>query len=124
MINAINAYQYYGPFWLYVSTTQYNQAAMTWFTDGSGQTDLDRIRSIPTIAGVSQVDANVLADGAAVLVQMTPDVIDWAEALPLTVVEWMTGDGLLTNFKVMTIATPRLKARHTGKTGVVHCTGA
>ena len=62
MINAANADRRYGPFVLYVSSTQYNQAALTYYTDGSGQTPLDRILAMPQIEAVKQLDINILPD--------------------------------------------------------------
>lgn len=123
MISAANNNRHYGPFVLYLSTDQYNFAALNYFDDGSDTTPLDRIQRFPQIEAVQQIDAEMLPDGQAVLVQMSRSVVDWAEAMMIRLVEWTSGDGLTGNFKVMAVATPRVKARYDGKSGVVHATG-
>ena len=52
-----------------------------------------------------------------------PDVVDVA-AQDLTVLEWMSGDGMVGNFKAITIAVPRIKPSTATRPGVVHATGA
>jgi uncharacterized linocin/CFP29 family protein len=124
MISAANGDRHYGPFVLYVSTTQYNEAALAYFTDGSGDTPLQRILNLPQISAVQQMDTAVLPAGQLLLVQMTMNVVDWAEAQDITVVEWMSGDGMTNEFKVMAVAAPRVKADYATRSGVVHATGA
>ncbi len=124
MVNAANAQNNYGPFVLYVSLTQYNQAALTFFTDGSGESGLDRIKKLDMIQDVQSVPSNVLADGDLLMVQPTAEYIEIAEALPLQVREYMTADGTENIFKVLLIGTPKIKARQGDETGIVHATGA
>lgn len=123
MISAANNNRHYGPFILYLSTDQYNFAALNYFDDGSDTTPLDRIQRLPQVAAVQQIDADMLPNGEALLVQMSRSVVDWAEAMMIRLVEWTSGDGLTGNFKVMAVAAPRVKARYDGKSGVVHATG-
>jgi uncharacterized linocin/CFP29 family protein len=113
--------RYHGPFQLLVAPTQYNQAANTYYTDGSGQTDLDRILNLTQIAGVQPNDT--LADGEAVLFQPTEDVIDYSEQMAISVVEWMSPDGMASNFKVVAAGAPRIKADYGSRSGVCHATG-
>lgn len=122
MINTVNGDRYYGPFNIYASTTQYNQATLKRFADGSGQKPSDFIEELPMVNGFFPSDT--LADGVVVLVQMTQDVVDWAEHLMITVVEWMSGDGLVGHFKVMAVATPRVKSDIGSRSGVAHATAA
>lgn len=140
MIASAQGDNHFGPYYVYAATTQYNEAANIFFTDGSGQTQLDRIKRLAGIAGVFPSDW--LTAGTIVLVQMQSDVADLAYvpgygfgdagdetggAQPIsgvTNLEWMSGDGLLTNFKTLTIAVPRVKDRYDGKSGIVHFTGA
>ncbi len=124
MISAAAGDSHYGPFILYASTTQFNQAALVHYTDGSGQTPLQRIKMMPQIADFKDLPSPVLTDGDLLLVQATREVVDWAEALDIQVREWVSGDGLTSNFKVLAIAAPRVKARYDGKSGIVHATGA
>lgn len=124
MINAAGQDNHFGPYVLYVSQTQYNQAALNFFTDGSGMTGLQRLRQMDGIQDVRMIPAGWLADGELLLIQMDSEVVDWAEALSVTTLEWTSGDGMATMFKVMAIAAPRIKARYDGKSGIVHATGA
>lgn len=122
MISGANADRHYGPFVLYLSTTQYNFAALNFFPD-TGDTPLQRILSLPQIAAVQQLDTNILPNGEAILVQMTREVVDWAEAMDIRMVEWTSGDGMTGMFKVMAVAAPRVKSRYGAQSGVVHATG-
>lgn len=122
-IAAANADDHYGPFVLYLSTQQYNEAALKYFDDGSDTTPLDRILRMPQIEAVQQLSTAIMPDGEAVLVQMSRSVVDWAEAMMIRMVEWTSGDGLTGNFKVMAVAAPRTKARYDSKSGIVHITG-
>ena len=124
MVNAANGQYNYGPFQVYVSQTQYNQAALSYFTDGSGDTGLSRIAELAMVAGVSSLPATTLADGEILLLQMTPEYMELAEAIGMQVREWSTADGTESIFKVMVIGTPKIKARYGNQTGIVHATGA
>lgn len=124
MINAANGQYNYGPFQLYVSQTQYNQAALVHYDDGSGDTPLARLTDMAMIAGVSSLPVATLAAGELLLLQMTPEYMELAEAIPLQVREWSTPDGTESIFKVMVIGTPKIKARYGSQTGIVHATGA
>lgn len=121
MIAAAVADRYYGPYVLYVSTTQYTQAATSFFAD-TGENAIDRILRIPEVTAVKPNDT--LADGNIELVTMQRDVVDWAEHMDVSVVEWMSGSGLVSFFKVLAVATPRVKSDYSGRSGIVHATGA
>jgi hypothetical protein len=122
MINAAAADRMHGPFVLYASTNQFTEAATSFYTDGSGESALNRIKRIPQIADVQPNDT--LADGSLVLVQMTSDVVDWAQHMGVTVVEWMSADGMVGFFKVLAVGVPRVKADKNNRSGVTHATGA
>jgi len=122
-INAAHLDNHYGPYVLYVSGTQFNQAAYSFYAD-TGETALSRLRSMEGISDIRMVPPGYLPDGEALLIQMDREVIDWAEALGVTTLEWASGDGMTSMFKVMTICAPRVKSRYDGKSGIVHITGA
>lgn len=137
MIAAAEADNHFGPYNLYAARTQYSQARNTFFTDGSGDTPYDRVLRMTGIQEFSPLDD--LADGSCVLVQMDPECVDLAfvpgfgfgqpdatGVMPIngvTNLEWMSGDGMTTYHKVLTIAVPRIKSRQDGKSGIVHYTG-
>jgi uncharacterized linocin/CFP29 family protein len=118
--NATN--RYHGPYALLAATTQFNQASTSFYTDGSGETGLQRIMRMNHIESVEANDT--LADGELVLAQLTEDVIDYVEEMPITVVEWVSPDGMIGHFKVMAAGAPRVKDDYDDRTGVAHCTGA
>ena len=106
-------------------TTQFNQAALAYYTDGSGDTARDRVLKLPGILGFEPLPT--LAAGEAVLVQMTREVVDWAEVPEFAtprLIEWASGDGMTGHFKVMAVGAPRVKSHYDGKSGIVHATSA
>lgn len=122
MIGAAMADNHYGPYQIYVASTQYQQAAVNFYTDGTGQTPLERIMKLPNVAGVTMHPT--LTDGEILMVQMSSDVVRLAEAMDIQVREWASPDGLTSIFRVMMCATVEVKARYDGKSGIVHATGA
>lgn len=122
MVSAAAGDNYHGPFEAWVSTTQYIQM-MAVYSDGSGQSAIDRMKTaIPSLDEIWPGD--YLADGSLVLVQMTPNVVDLALYEMGMNVEWASGDGMTHNFKVMTIAVPRVKSDYESHSGIVYYTGA
>lgn len=120
MIAAAAADNYHGPFGLNVAQQQYIEMLST-YTDGSGDTALDRVLRLPQIQFVEPADQ--LADGTAVLFQLTMNVLDYAEALDITLVEWVSGDGMVNHFKAMAAGAPRIKSDYATQSGIVHITG-
>ena len=134
MITALETDGHYGPYKLYAARTQFNQAKNAFFTDGSGDSAYDRVLRMSGIIGFDALDG--LTDGTCVLIQMDSEVIDLAfvpgfgfgsidqmGAGPVngvTNLEWMSGDGMATYHKVLTIAVPRVKSRYDGKSGIAY----
>ncbi len=117
LVSAAESDNYRGPFTLYVSTTQWGEMRAE-FTDGSGQTAMDRaIKNQPRITAIKE--AASLTD-EAVLVQMTRDVIDLAVSVDIQTVEWSQLGGALTRFRVWAIMAPRVKSDANGASGVAH----
>lgn len=124
-INGLNTDNHFGPFVYYASTTQYNQATLSYYTDGSGETPYDRITKMPQISAF--VMDPTLPDGEQLVVDMVKDVVDWAEPRDFSgiqVLEWASGDGLASTFKIMQVGAPRVKSHQDGKSGIFHVTGA
>ncbi len=121
MITAAEADNYYGPYWVYASKTQFGQTRAI-HTDGSGESAFERvIRGLPSLQSFKVSD--VLTDGSAVLIQATREVVDLAIALPITTVQWETMGGFLNHFRVWSVMTPRIKSDSNSASGVVHYTG-
>jgi len=122
MIQALNGDFHFGPFEFWVARTQFNEMALNFYTDGSGESGLDRVKRMEGIAAVHPSDW--MTAGTLVGIQMTPDVLDFCVNQMNTVVEWTSPDGMAQNFKVMTIAAPRIKSDYNARSGVCYYTGA
>jgi len=120
MLSALAAKRYHGPFGCYIAVTQYHQMLST-YTDGSGQTALQRVEALPQIEYVKPSD--FLADGVLTMTQLTRDVVDVAIALDVTNREWTSEDGMALFYKVLLAMVPRLKTNHSGQAGTAHATG-
>jgi uncharacterized linocin/CFP29 family protein len=125
MIAAAEGDNYFGPYGIFVATTQYGQAARAFFTDGSGDTPISRALRIPSLSFIEP--AHWLADGVVVLINLTRDVIELATVdayWPAVNMEWSSGDGMMTSYKVMSVMTPIVKATYGSRSGIVHATSA
>lgn len=129
-IGVMNGDLYYGPYQIYASTNQYNEASMSYFGDNTGETPLDRIMRMPQFDRANGGGFDMLPglpDGTLIMMQMRDDVIDYAQPRDMQGVqlrEWTTNDGLASGFKLMMVGAPRLKSKYDGKMGLLHITGA
>lgn len=124
-IAVLNGDLYYGPFDVYASTNQYNEAAMSYYADNTGETPLERILRMPQIKSFTMLPG--LPDGTILMLQMRDDVIDYAQPSDMQGVqlrEWTTNDGLAAGFKLLMVGAPRVKSKYDGKSGLLHITGA
>lgn len=119
MVSALAAKRYHGPFTVYVAPTQYLEL-LNFYTDGSGQTDLQRILTIPQVSSVKPSD--FLADASTLMVQMTANVVDYLDALSPENREWVKPDGTRVMMAVLAAGAPRLKQDVAGNTGIAHAT--
>jgi uncharacterized linocin/CFP29 family protein len=121
MINALAAKGFAGPFGVYVSRIQYGQLVTS--INQYGGSELNSIREgIPGIAFIKPSDD--LSDGNVIVVSLQSDVVDFAIAQDLTVVQWQELGGMIQRYKVMLVGTPRVKGDAAGNVGVAHATGA
>lgn len=120
MLTALAAKRYYGPFKCYIHNTQYYQM-LDFYSDGSGQTALERVLSLPQISSVEPNDLLATA-GDLLMVQLTRNVVDIEMALSLENRRWEAPDGSAMFFVVMMSAVPRLKTDYEGNAGIAHAT--
>jgi hypothetical protein len=78
----------------------------------------DRIAAIKGITGVETAD--YLTGFDLIMVQNTSDVARQVVGMDITTVQWESMGGLQTNFKVMAILVPQVRADFNGNTGLVH----
>lgn len=121
MLTALAAKRFYGPFNCYIHSTQYHQM-LAFYSDGSVQTALARVESLPAIKSV-KVNDLIATAGDLVMVQMSRNVVDLEIALTLENRRWEAPDGSAMFFVVMMSAVPRLKTDYEGNAGISHCTG-
>jgi uncharacterized linocin/CFP29 family protein len=125
ILSELKADNYRGPYGVFVADTQYDQMAFNVYSDGSGQSALNRVLQIPSI---QFIDSSAWLDaGEIVVVNLSRDVVELAyvqQYWPITNLEWTSGDGMQSNFKVMTVFAPMVKSDYSGRSGVFHCTGA
>lgn len=125
ILSELKADNYRGPYGVFVADTQYDQMAFNVYSDGSGQSALTRVLQIPAI---QFIDSSAWLDaGEIVVVNLSHDVVELAyvqQYWPITNLEWTSGDGMQSNFKVMTVFAPMVKSDYSGRSGVFHCTGA
>ena len=107
--------RHYGPWILYVPAA-YETVLDDDYKAESDKTIRERILGIAGISEVKVVD-KMTANNCA-LVQMTSDVVRMVEGLPIQTVEWQEGGGMTTNFKVMAIMVPQIRADQNGNCGV------
>lgn len=125
MISALQANAYYGPYGIFAAPAAFNNAALTFFTDGSGDSPRDRVLRMANVAFFEQ--SPQLAAGVVLVIDLSSDVVQVATLpgfFPITNREWTTGDGMLLSFKAMAVYTPIVKAAYGGKSGIAHATGA
>lgn len=109
--------KHYGPWMLYIPTS-YETVLDDDFKAESDKTIRQRILEIAGIDGI-QVADKLTADNV-LLVQMTSDVVRMVIGLDMTTLEWDEGAGLVSNYKVMTIMVPQIRADQNGNCGVTH----
>lgn len=108
--------KHYGPWVLYIPTA-YETVLDDDFKSNSDKTIRQRILEIAGIQGVRVADK--LAANKVLLVEMRTETVRMVEGLPLTTLEWPEGGGMTTNYKVMTIMVPQIRADQYGNCGIV-----
>ncbi len=122
MIAALAGDNYHGDFEAWVATSQYTEMTTLFHTDGSGETPFERQLRVPQLRAIHAGD--FMTDGTLALVQMTTNVIDLALFELGMIAEWTSGDGMTHNFKIMSVAAPRVKSDYAGQSGIAYYTGA
>jgi len=122
MIIALAAANYFGPYEFWVARTQFNEMALNFYSDGSGESALERVLRMQNVTAVRPNDW--MTAGTLVGIQMTVNVIDFVVYQLNQIVEWTSNDGMAQNLKDMSIGAVRVKADYNGNSGLVYYTGA
>jgi hypothetical protein len=122
MMTALHAANYFGPVEFWVATTQFDEMALNFYSDGTGDSGLARVLKMEGISAVHPSDW--MTAGTLVGVTMDPNVIDFQVHRLQQVVEWTSPDGMAQNFKVMSVCAVRVKSDYNSASGVIYYTGA
>jgi hypothetical protein len=114
---AIDA-KHYGPYALYIPTGYSTIVEEDYDPTTPGTTIRERILKIDGLNSLKVVDT--LPDDNIVLVQMTTDVVRLVRGLGIQNVQWSEEGNMVTNYKVMTIQVPQVRADQSGNSGIVH----
>lgn len=107
--------KHYGPWILYVPT-EYETVLDDDYKSESDKTVRERILGI---SGINEVKvADKCPAGKCVLVETQSSTVRVVEGLPIQTIEWQVGGGMTTNYKVMTIMVPQIRADQEGNCGV------
>jgi len=118
MIQESIDHKFLGPWMLYIPTAYQTKMADDYSVSGASKmTVQQRIESIEGIIKVKV--AHMLPANTVVMVQMTPDVVELVDGLPIQNIQWDTEGGWMHYFKVLTIQVPRVKCDYNGNTGIV-----
>lgn len=120
MVDACEQDGFFGPYMLYVATTQFGQMRQVYSAVPS-QTAYDRVKS--GISSIIDIKPCSLLTDSAVLVQLTRDVVDLAVGMDIVTVPWQSDGGMTLHFKVMAAAAPRVKSDYNGNCGIAVITG-
>jgi len=124
LIDTLKEDRYYCPFMLYHSTNWSKYMNLD-YSDAKGTNTLrERLLQIDQVTDVRRLDFMDASTASfnLVLVQMTPDVAQAINGMPLTTVQWESNGGNTQNFRVMAIMVPRLRADYYGRMGLMHGT--
>ena len=105
----------YSPGWTKYLNQDYSAAY-------KGDTAWSKINGLPDIAFMKKAD--YLSNYQIILFQLDRNVIEAVTGMPMTTLQWMSDGEMMHNFKIMTIAVPRIRTNADSTTGIVHATAA
>lgn len=108
---------HYGPWKLYVSTA-WDEYLDDDYKDNRADTLRDRLMRIGGISAIETLD--YLPGYDMILVQQTPSTARAVIAMEITTLQWPSHGGMQSNFKVMAIMVPQLRADAADQCGIVH----
>ncbi len=109
----------YGPYIIYIPTA-YEKILDDDYNANYGKSIRSRLLEIDNIVDIKVADQ--LTANNVVMVQLTSDVVRMVQGLALTTLQWDTEGGMKTNFKVMAILVPQIRATQANRCGIVHYT--
>lgn len=113
-----------GDFTFYLAPEQWREFRSAVDPDGDGNQTVRRRVMNEFDQELGDVHrAHDLTNGEAVMVDMSPDVVELGVAEDVQMIEWQSGSGMTNHFKVMAAMAPEIKSDRDGRSGIVHATG-
>lgn len=106
----------YGPYMIYIPSLYETKLEEDYVTDYP-KSIRARILELTNIVGIKVAD-HLTAD-KILMVNMSSDTIRWIMGMGITPVEWSEQGGMVTQYKVMTIQVPQIRADQEGNCGIV-----
>jgi len=114
---ALIADGFYGPYAMYIPTIYETKMDQDYDVSGASlMTIRERILKVENVNSLKVVDR--LPDDNVLMVQLTSDVVDLIDGMPMTNVEWSSEGGFIHHYKVMTIQVPRIKSDYNSASGI------
>lgn len=113
-IGALEARRYRGPFMIYLNSVQFFETLT--LRSNTDTTQYDLIKRLPQVLDV-KISPEVTA-GTMVVVQMTPDVVEIYEALPIQNREWEAPNRSAFFAQVLTVMIPVIQYNYNSQTGI------
>jgi hypothetical protein len=107
--------KHYGPWVLYIPTA-WETVLDDDFKSNGDKTIRQRILEVAGIQDVKVADK--MTANKAVLVEMNTETVRMVEGMAINTVEWESNGGFTTNFKVLTIMVPQIRADQNGNCGI------
>lgn len=116
---------FYGPYVIYIPSAYETELDNDFVnsvadvqTSGTSLTIRERLLKIESIEAIKVSD--FLPADNVVMVQMTSNVVRLVKGFAMQNVQWKSEGGMVTNYKVMTIQVPQIRATQSGQCGIVH----
>ncbi len=117
MKQALIADKHFGPYAMYIPTIYETKMDQDYDVSGASlMTIRERILKIDGVNSLKVVDR--MPDDNVLMVQLTSDVVDLIDGMPMQNVQWDSEGGFVHHYKVMTIQVPRVKSDYNNTSGI------
>ncbi|KKM63753.1 hypothetical protein LCGC14_1508330 [marine sediment metagenome] len=117
MKQALIADKHFGPYAMYIPTIYETKMDQDYDVAGASlMTIRERILKIEGVNSLKVVDSMPVDN--VLMVQLTSDVVDLIDGMPMQNVQWDSEGGFVHHYKVMTIQVPRVKSDYNNASGI------
>lgn len=125
-IATLKAAAVYGPYQVYYSSDWFTHMSKVFAVSGgnnSGETLISMLQKIPGISGVKELEF-LTSTFTFIIVKMASEVARAVNGRDITTLQWPSQGGMRTNFKIMCIQVPQVRASYSNVCGILHGTTA